>query len=166
MISLMKLTPIERFWMKVDKDGPIPKLQPSLGQCWLWIGGYNNKGYPTFYYEGSPVYAHRFAWFLKTGRWPKNNSLHKCDTPLCIRWSHLFDGTHKENTQDMIRKGRARYVGLLGSRNGASKLTEDKVREIKELLSSGETQRAIAKGYGVTQALINYINVGRNWRHV
>lgn len=31
---------------------------------------------------------------------------HRCDVPACFNPKHLFMGTHKENTQDMISKGR------------------------------------------------------------
>ena len=43
---------------------------------------------------------------------------------------------------------------------------EDKVKEIKEMLSFGKSQRAIAKIYGVSQSAINYINIGKTWRHL
>ena len=32
--------------------------------------------------------------------------LHRCDVPGCVNPDHLFVGTFKDNTQDMIRKGR------------------------------------------------------------
>jgi hypothetical protein len=37
--------------------------------------------------------------------------LHTCDNPPRVRQSHLFTGTLSDNTQDMIRKGRARFAG-------------------------------------------------------
>ncbi len=34
-----KITPLaDRFWAKVNKDGPIPAHMPHLGPCWLWTG--------------------------------------------------------------------------------------------------------------------------------
>jgi hypothetical protein len=27
---------IERFWAKVNKDGPIPEHCSELGKCWVW----------------------------------------------------------------------------------------------------------------------------------
>jgi hypothetical protein len=26
----------ERFWEKVDKNGPVPAHRPELGPCWVW----------------------------------------------------------------------------------------------------------------------------------
>src|SRR6478609_5365672 len=28
----------DRFWKKVDKNGPIPAHRPELGPCWIWTG--------------------------------------------------------------------------------------------------------------------------------
>ncbi len=37
----------QRFWAKVDKNGPVSAHAPSLGQCWLWTGCVLN-GYGQF----------------------------------------------------------------------------------------------------------------------
>jgi hypothetical protein len=36
-------------------------------------------------------------------------ALHSCDNPKCINLEHLFKGTAKDNTQDMMAKGRHKY---------------------------------------------------------
>ena len=33
----------ERFWRKVDKNGPIPEHRPELGPCWVWTAGTNTR---------------------------------------------------------------------------------------------------------------------------
>ena len=34
----------ERFWSKVDKNGPIPSHRPELGPCWIWIARRDRYG--------------------------------------------------------------------------------------------------------------------------
>jgi hypothetical protein len=52
-----------------------------------------------------------------------------------------------------------------GEQNGASKLTEDDVREIRELLKSKQlTQWQIASIYGVKQMAISNIHTGKTWK--
>ncbi len=47
-----------------------------------------------------------------------------------------------------------------------SKLTEDDIREIRELASEGLSQRKIAKQFGVTRGTIEPILKGETWTHV
>lgn len=54
----------------------------------------------------------------------------------------------------------------LGSMNGAAKLNEDQVVEIKELLSEGTSGTEIAKMYGVSKDTISMIKTGKTWKHV
>jgi hypothetical protein len=39
--------------------------------------------------------------------------LHKCDVRGCVNPDHLFLGTAKDNTRDMMTKGRENFVGGL-----------------------------------------------------
>jgi len=53
------------------------------------------------------VPTHRFAWELANGPIPEGMFVcHKCDNPPCCNVDHLFLGTPKENTTDMVNKGR------------------------------------------------------------
>ena len=41
--SLRTYPPVEeRFWPKVDKNGPVPEPHPELGPCWVWTGAKSN----------------------------------------------------------------------------------------------------------------------------
>ncbi len=90
-----KLTPTERFWAKVNLDGPVPAHAPELGACWLWTGGHGH-GYGSFYFDGKRLPAHHF---LMSPRPVGMEADHLCYTHNCIRPSHLEWVTHKTNME-------------------------------------------------------------------
>lgn len=89
--------------------------EPNSG-CWLWTGRYGNNGYGTFGggRKGERTGAHRLVWEITNGPIPDGLFvLHRCDVRGCVNPEHLFLGTAKDNTQDMMAKGRAHFVGGL-----------------------------------------------------
>lgn len=98
---MMRATPSERFWRYVQKtDG-----------CWLWTGHVKKGGYGQFSLTHTrPVGAHRYSYELHNGAVPAGLFvMHSCDTPACVNPAHLTIGTAKDNTADMIAKGRQLY---------------------------------------------------------
>jgi hypothetical protein len=90
--------PTERFWSKVDQDGPVPEHRPDLGPCWLWAGTEMARGYPYFKVNGRMVRAHRFAYKLLVGAIPEGLTLdHLCRVTLCVNPRHLEPVTHRVN---------------------------------------------------------------------
>lgn len=88
---------MKRFWSKVNKTET----------CWEWTGSIRPNGYGQFYYNGEVWYAHRFAAMLTNGRFYSGCYVcHSCDNKRCVRPDHLFIGSAKINTQDMISKNR------------------------------------------------------------
>jgi len=80
----------------------------SNNSCWTWIGNKNKQGYGYFGLNGKTWKAHRLVWVFAFGKIPGGIFvLHKCDNPMCVNPSHLFLGTHKDNMDDMVAKGRA-----------------------------------------------------------
>lgn len=53
-----------------------------------------------------------------------------------------------------------------GSKNGNSVLTEDAIREIKELLRDGFSRKEIAEKFGVHKTTIGCIHRGSTWNFV
>lgn len=56
--------------------------------------------------------------------------------------------------------------GNRGEKNKQSRLTEDDVRDIRLRISSGETQKSVAKLYGLQQSYVSLIKNGKLWKHV
>lgn len=103
----------ERFWAKVNKDGPIPAHVPELGPCWVWTAALHRRGYGWFRFNGTPTLAHRVSWELTNGPIPDGlQVLHKCDNKPCERPDHFFLGTDADNMADKTAKGRGKTNGF------------------------------------------------------
>jgi len=144
-----------RFWCKVQK------LSQANGGCWIWIASETTDGYGHF--DG--YRAHIYSWELAYGPIKSDIAFvcHQCDNPRCVNPSHLFLGTAKDNSQDMVNKGRS----ASGENQGAAKLTEIKVSEIRKLYATGKyTQRQLAAQFAVDQKAIWSILTGKTWKQV
>ena len=89
------------------------EINPSMyrvdsNDCWIWtLTKPNNSGYGMSKYRGQSTGAHRIAWEESYGPIPEGlRILHICDTQLCVNPKHLRLGTAKDNSQDMVAKGR------------------------------------------------------------
>lgn len=151
------------FWSRVKKtegDG-----------CWEWQDRLNIGGYGQCTYQGRPYVTHRVAWMIEKGEIPKGMLVcHHCDNRKCVRIDHLFLGTYKDNTADMMRKGRhskgdrsSPKSRARGERHPHAKLTEEQVREIRK---SNLPQKELCGIYGLHQTAISDIRLRKSWRHV
>jgi hypothetical protein len=139
------------------------KVRQAEGGCWPWLGGHNTGGYPR-YQCGWENYAHRVMWTINFGPIPSGMSVcHTCDNPGCVRPSHLWLGTPKDNLQDAVRKGRTAHPHRTGEAGPNHKLTWESVRQIRALVEGGSRHRQVAAEFGVTQATISHIVTRKTW---
>lgn len=151
----------ERFWEKVDKNGPV--VREELGPCWQWIAKAQLRGYGMFGTLDRTVPAHRFSWWLANGDPGALCVCHKCDNRACVNPAHLFLGTNAENTRDMIAKGR----NPRGSRcNFTKKLTKEDVFAIRFAHALGADKKKLASEYGIGRIYLNSVIAGRRWQRL
>lgn len=53
--------------------------------------------------------------------------LHTCDTPLCVEPTHIYAGTHQQNMQDSVNRGRNWNVKKTHCKRGHP-LSDDNLR--------------------------------------
>lgn len=154
----------ERFWAKVDKNGPTMPHMTTC--CWLWTASKIRNGYGRIYTENRTWdLAHRVSFKLKNQREPSAHVLHHCDNRICVRPDHLFEGSNQDNVADRENKGRGNQPK--GTRVANSHLSEDAVRTIREEYSSGAvSQTALAEKYNTTHVNIGLIVRRKTWRHI
>ena len=88
----------ERFWSKVDKNGPVLAHRPDLGPCYLWTGALNSHGYGQFWDGERMRPAHAVSWEMKHGPVPPGlEPDHLCRVHNCVNDSHLEPVTRREN---------------------------------------------------------------------
>lgn len=145
-------TAAERFWSLTKPDG----------DCIIWQGSKNRKGYGRKKYDGTQRLVHHIAWHLTYGVYPKDCLLHSCDRPSCVNPKHLREGDHWENVRD--RQSRQRQAR--GERHPFAKLTESQVRVIKGRLAQKERMTDIARDIGIGPTAIFAIKHGLSWSHI
>lgn len=78
----MPLTVEERFWTKVDKDGPLILGTP----CWLWTGAKSGSGHGQFWSGSRRTSPYRWLYEREHGPIPRDlEPDHLCNNPPCVR---------------------------------------------------------------------------------
>lgn len=149
VLATRDMTLIERFFHYVEKtDG-----------CWNWTGATFGDGrYGSFWVEGKTVSAHTFSYRHHIGHIPEGMCVcHKCDNPLCVNPNHFFLGTNKDNSRDMVNKGRCRVAS--GDAHYKTKIAEADIPRIIEMCKTMK-QVDVAKLFSVDPSHISRIARG------
>jgi hypothetical protein len=134
---------LKRFWARV-----------RIGDdCWEWNGPPGSHGYGQAMREDKSITtAPRMAFELWWGEPPKGFVCHHCNNKMCVRPSHLYDGSHQENMDDVAR----------GKYHPRRMLTSEQARAIRE---SEKPTRAVAREYGISQRAAQMIRRRITYRY-
>ena len=150
-----------RLMARIRKD-------PDSG-CWIWKGGKRKSGYGVMVWnprssdDPRNMVTHRASYILHNGDIPKGMLVrHLCHVKLCVNPEHLAVGSPKANSKDEADAGKLR----VGEAHHRTSITEDQVREMRELRIAGWPIRRLATKFGVSQGAVCAATVGRTWRHV
>lgn len=157
-----------RFWAKVDKNGPVPSHDPSIGSCWIWTAARFSNGYGAFRLGPKQRRAHVVSYEWAVGPVPSGQQVqHACNVKACVNPAHLSLGDQKRNIEYALSLGRMASGVRSGMHtHGLTKLSDSDVTEIRRLAGLGVFQEDLANQFGVTQTMISRIILGRAWQHL
>lgn len=127
--------------------------------CWLWLGATYRKGYGHFRRKINGKWvmykAHRYSYKYFYGKLSENQLvLHICDNPPCVNPNHLFVGTHKDNSEDCVKKGRHKW-GI------HSKINSEIAEKIR---ASVGTNAVVGKLFNISATEVSYIKNNKRWK--
>lgn len=110
-MTFAKQDPFDRFWAKVEKTET----------CWLWTSNLTHNGYPTFWFEGKTVRAHRWIYEQMVGPIPEGWEVDHvkargCTSYSCVNPAHLEAVTTAENNVRIDRTDQKRAPQIMCQR--------------------------------------------------
>ena len=125
----------------------------ALGPCLELDVGHDGYGYAMLHRDVKNVRAHRQAWIDAHGAIPRTTLVcHRCDNPRCSRLSHLFIGSHKDNSLDMARKGRSGWQGKTIPESARKKMSLAKKGRLHTEAQKQANRAAQLKRWAATKA--------------
>lgn len=125
----------------------------------------NKQGYVIVMREGKTLFLHRYVYEKHNGSIPSGLLVrHKCDNPSCVNIEHLELGTHQDNMNDMVERGRVSTPETVGEKNGNAKINEDIVLEI--LKDKTSTNKALGIKYSIHHSTVSAIRKRKIWKHI
>jgi hypothetical protein len=126
-----------------------------VGGCWEWIGA-KTGGYGVVRVARKNLRAHRVSYEESVGPIPCGLVvMHTCDNRACVKPAHLRVGTKKENSMDMVAKGRNKAPNR--------GLTDAQVAVIRRRLRRQfrGVVAAVAREFGICESRVRAIRDGR-----
>lgn len=150
----------DRFWSKVRVGAP--------DDCWEWQAYTMPRGYGQLTLNERGFLAHRVAFALDGGDPATALVCHRCDNRRCCNPLHLYAGTPKENSADMVRRGRnqmaaERARARRGSLSPTAKLTDAEVLRVRHSKAPAKVEAA---RLGIAKCTVERIRSGRTWSHL
>lgn len=146
---------IERFWSYVDRSG-------GPDACWPWIRSRTPRGYGQYgVHRNGKLFnqrTHRIAYYLTHGSWPEPLACHTCHNRFCCNPAHIYEGTPKQNTSDMMALGR--------HNRPHARFTDEEVREFRRRHAAGESLKSIAGSVNHDMSAMSKLLRGLHYRHV
>lgn len=151
--------------------------------CWNCISHYQHPdGYVYVYSGNKKIKLHKRVLEIKLGRKLKVDcdelTRHTCDNPQCCNPDHLLIGTHQQNYDDMVSRGRGywqNYTGYFkwyereGRKNKQQKplLPKEVIINIyKDALENCIPYSQLDKKYGVCRGVCSNIANQKTYKHI
>ncbi len=158
---------------EVSSQGSVRRVGPDASGRRRYIGlvlsgGITKPGYVNYILwknrKGTNVLGHRVVAKAFTGPCPQGKQInHKNRDKTDNRIENLEYVTPSDNYRHALATG---HKAVHGSQHHNSKLTEQAVREIRQLFAAGQSDTGIADQFGVARTIINRIRNGHWWKHV
>jgi hypothetical protein len=102
---------------------------------------------------------------------PEYFACHHCDNPRCVNPEHIYEGTHRDNMDDKMKRDRARLgisnplisLANRGENNHFAKATPQMVLEIRNLREQGFFYRELAEKFNLSFGCIRKICSNGTW---
>ena len=142
----------ERFWRKVNKNGPISEYAPHLGPCWIWTGAKQPRGYGNVRINnvtrGTHVVSHEF---VNGPINPGQEIDHLCRVKSCVNPAHLEAVEPRVNTLRSTSPSAVNALKTHCNRGHVLSGSNVRLRARKGTMRTKRICRACARIYGERQ---------------
>lgn len=145
------------------------RTQEGEGGCLIWQQGLTGAGYPAAFWDGRVLNVRPLAYdHMGPGNRGGRLLVMTCRDKRCVAVAHMALKCKSGVARHHIKTGaqRANIAADIKRRDSAParKLDMETAREIRNRLTAGERQVALAKEFGVRKDSISRIWTGKAWK--